>query len=663
MNGSALLEIRYTSERPIELVPLEARQYSVGAMFEEVSHERGEIPLHGAAISRVQFRLIHDASADQWLMEPIGTTETFLGDRRVNGLAQGELLPVPPQSLIQVPGARIMVRPALANRSNEKGREAWIGLQDGIYDQLFADLALEPGESGQDHDSPENRAQMVRLLDKHAGNFVNTAEENAIRSATSAALRLAVLKSIAGTSMAQSMQGSVEGPPKPGQVPALAKILGTELRLEFKPESVGADVKRLDAGFDEHFERLYENMANGDKRAIAKWFLSANVWNAIFNFGPITDLMELEIITEVMVVRHDCIYVERADRLERYDYGFSSAEQLLVIVKRLANRANREVNQSQAMVDFKLSDGSRVNAIIAPLSRNGACVTIRKHRKSIPLTLDILSRPGGSMNASMAGFLKAAVLARKNIIVSGGTGTGKTTLLNAMSAYVPNGQRVITIEDTAELALANEHVVSLEARTANAEGGGAVTIRDLLRNSLRMRPDRIIVGECRGGEAVDMLQALNTGHAGSMTTAHANGADEMLMRLEVMVLQGEPNLPVPAIRRQIANAVDVVVQLSRVVLPDNSGRAVKMLTSICEVIGIHPVSGEILIEPIFEFAGFKSQPKDSSEGPKFRPIFLFTGYLPSFIEEIDEVVAAQMGAPEGWQLMPIETMFQTEIAA
>ncbi|MCO6188236.1 CpaF family protein [Rhizobium sp. L1K21] len=654
MNGSALLEIRYTSERPTQIVPLEAREYRVGAMFTELSHERGEIPLSGTGISRVQFRLIFDVALEQWLMEPVGTTETFLGEKRVNGLAAGRLLEIPPEAHIMVPGARIMVRPMARQTLSDSRYDEWVGLQDNIYDKLFGELALEPGETGQEHDSPENRASMAQLLDKHASIFVNKAADKVIRSANAAALRLTILKSIAGTSSSLSAHGGSDGPQRPGQVPALAKLFGTELRLALKRESVAEDVRKLEEGFQALFTQIYENMPIGDKRAIAKWFLASNVWNAIFNFGPITDLMDLEIITEVMVVRHDRIYVERFDRLERYDYGFSSPEQLLVIVKRLANRANREVNQSSAMVDFKLNDGSRVNAIIAPLSRNGPCITIRKHRKSIALTLDILSGPDGSMNRNMAGFLKACVLARKNIIVSGGTGTGKTTLLNAMSAFVPNGQRVITIEDTAELALANEHVVSLETRTANAEGGGQVTIRDLLRNSLRMRPDRIIVGECRGGEAVDMLQALNTGHAGSMTTAHANGADEMLMRLEVMVLQGEPNLPVPAIRRQIANAIDIIVQLTRMPLPDQPGRSIKLLTSISEVIGIHPLTGEIMIEPIFEFAGFS---------PTSKPVFLFTGYLPSFIEEIDEVVAAQSLAEEKWQLMEIEYMFQTEIAA
>ncbi len=654
MVTKAVLEIRYTSERPTQFVELEARRYQLGSAFAELSQERGEIPLFGREISRVQFCLIPDNGGDTWLVEPLGTTQTFLGEERIDNADSGQLFVIPPNTHILVPGARIMVRATQHYRSGESAVEEWAKLQDSIYDRLFDEVAIDPGETGQEHDSPHARQMLRNLLDRQTTAFVNTAGDEAIQSANAAALRLAVLKSIASTSSATMSYHDNDGPQRPGQVQSLVNIIAMDLLLDLKRENVAGDFQRLESGFERSFERLYANMPVGDRRAIAKWFLSSNVWNSIFNFGPITDLMELEIVTEVMVVRYDRIYVERFDRLERYHYRFSSPEQLLVIVKRLANRANREINQSAAMVDFPLSDGSRVNAIIAPLSHSGPCVTIRKHRKSIRLTLDILAGPGGSLNAGMASFIKACVLGRKNVIVSGGTGTGKTTLLNAMSAYVPNGQRVVTIEDTAELALANEHVVSLVSRPKNAEGGGEVTIRDLLRNSLRMRPDRIIVGECRGGEAVDMLQALNTGHAGSMTTAHANGPAEMLMRLEVMVLQGEPNLPVHAIRQQIANALDIIVQLSRVPRPGEPGRSIKLVTSICEVIGIHPLSGEIMVEPIFEFAGFT---RDT------RPIFLFTGYLPSFVEELDEMISLYQASGEGFEPLPLEDMFMTEVAA
>ena len=327
--------------------------------------------------------------------------------------------------------------------------------------------------------------------------------------------------------------------------------------------------------------------------------------------------MELDIVTEVMIVGHDRIFIERFGRLEQYPYTFSSEEQLMVLLKRVVNDAGRDVSASQAMVDFRLADGSRVNAIIPPLAVGGPSVTIRRHRKDLRWTLRRLVEEH-KISRPMAWFLEAAVVARRSIVVSGGTGSGKTTLLNALSAFIPEGQRVVTIEDTAELALRNRHVVALQSRPATVEGADEVDIRRLLKNALRMRPDRIIVGECRGGEAVDMLQALNTGHAGSMTTAHANGPAEMLSRLEVMVLQGEPNLPIVAIRRQIVDAVDLVVQLRKV-------EGDKRVTEIAEVVDIHPVTGEILIEPIFRH-------RPDADG---RPGWIFTGRLPSFVEEID----------------------------
>lgn len=651
MASKAILEIRYTSERQPQVLELEPRRYQVGSAYTEVSHERGEIPLFGLEISMIQFCLEPDETGMAWLVDPIGTTPTFLGDERID-TSDNKLFPIPPNTQIVVPGARIMVRSTLGFGLFEQTAEEWAKLQDNIYDRLFEELSIDPGDMEQN--SPEKKQMLRTLLERQTTLFVNNASPTALRSAIAAALRLATLKAIAGTSSAAGNVIDDGGPQRPGQIQSSVNHISNELGLELTRDSVASDFGRLEENFEQSFEQIYGNMPVGDRRAIAKWFLSSNVWNSIFNFGPITDLMELEIITEVMVVRHDRIYVERFDKLERYQYRFSTPEQLLVIVKRLANRANREINQSSAMIDFQLTDGSRVNAIIAPLSRSGPCITIRKHRKTIRLTLDLLAGRGGSMSANMANFIKACVLARKNIIVSGGTGTGKTTLLNAMSAFIPNGERVITIEDTAELALANEHVVSLETRMSNAEGGGQVTIRDLLRNSLRMRPDRIIVGECRGGEAVDMLQALNTGHAGSMTTAHANGADEMLMRLEVMVLQGEPNLPVPAIRQQIANAVDIVVQLSRVPLPNDPGRSIKLLVSVSEVVGIHPATGDIIIEPIFQFAGF-----DRDRQAKF----LFTGYLPTFVEEIEEVLDAHILTGPDMTKVSLEDLFITEAAA
>jgi pilus assembly protein CpaF len=329
--------------------------------------------------------------------------------------------------------------------------------------------------------------------------------------------------------------------------------------------------------------------------------------------------MDLDVISEIMVTRYDEIYVEKFGLLERYPFAFANERQLMKVIERIAVDSNRSINESEAMADFRMPDGSRVNAVIPPLAVKGACLTIRKFGGKSRLDISKLVT-AGALSEPMRAFLEAAVRSRKNIVVSGGTGSGKTTLLNSLSQFIPIGERVVAVEDTSELQLDGIHVVYLQSRPKTAESETSVTIRDLVRNALRMRPDRIIVGECRGAEAIDMLQAMNTGHAGSMTTAHANTPQDMMTRLEVMVLQGQSSLPVMAIRQQIVAAVELVVQLNRLA---NGRRAV---TEISEVIGIDPDTGLIIVEPIFNLVGRAGG----------QAVHAFTGYLPSFVAELVE---------------------------
>jgi pilus assembly protein CpaF len=341
----------------------------------------------------------------------------------------------------------------------------------------------------------------------------------------------------------------------------------------------------------------------------------------IMGYGPIEPFLQDDSVSEVMVNGPNQIYVERNGFLTEVPARFISADSLMRVIERIVAPIGRRIDEGVPMVDARLPDGSRVNAIIPPLSLIGPILTIRRfagQRYSMTRLVET-----GALTTSMAEFLKICVRYRKNIIVSGGTGSGKTTFLNALSEFIPATERIVTIEDAAELRLAQPHVLSLEARPPNVEGRGEITIRDLVRNALRMRPDRIIVGECRGGEALDMLQAMNTGHDGSLTTGHANSPRDLLSRLEVMVLMAGMDLPVRAIREQISAAVDIVVQLSRF----SDGR--RRVTSIVAVEGLE---GEVILtQPLFNFR----QKGVSSSGDILGHYSGF-GQPPAFYETLDE---------------------------
>ncbi len=336
--------------------------------------------------------------------------------------------------------------------------------------------------------------------------------------------------------------------------------------------------------------------------------------------GPLERFLSDPAVNEIMVVDPNTIYIERAGKLFLSDARFTDDDRVRGVIERIVTPLGRRIDESSPLVDARLKDGSRVNAIIKPLALRGSCITIRKFSKTA-LTLDKLVG-FGALTPAMGLFLQRSVLAKKNIVISGGTGSGKTTLLNVLSGSIPPEERIVTIEDAAELQLAQPHVVSLETRPANLEGRGEYTIRDLVKNALRMRPDRIVVGECRGGEALDMLQAMNTGHDGSLTTTHANSPPEAVGRLETLVLMGGLNLPIRAIRDQIAGAVHLIVQQSR--FSDGSRR----VTAITEVIGVNEDSGEIDMRPIFEYIRTGTGP-----GGKVIGDFRSTGYLPSYLND------------------------------
>ncbi len=316
------------------------------------------------------------------------------------------------------------------------------------------------------------------------------------------------------------------------------------------------------------------------------------VYSSIRGFGLLDTIMNDDSITEVMINGPENVFIEQNGRLFKMDKQFESQRRLEDVIQRIVGLAGREVNQANPICDTRLPDGSRVNVVLPPIALCGPTVTIRKFSKT-PMTIEKLIAYG-SITKEIAEKLELLVKAKYNIFISGGTGSGKTTFLNALSNYIPKDERIITIEDSAELQIKGvENLVSLETRNANASGSGEITIRDLIKSSLRMRPERIIVGECRGGEALDMLQAMNTGHDGSLSTGHANSTEDMLSRLETMVLQGAAGLPLEAIRQQIASAVDIIIHLSR--LRDRSRKTME----ITEVVGYE--NGRIILNPLYKF--------------------------------------------------------------
>ena len=348
---------------------------------------------------------------------------------------------------------------------------------------------------------------------------------------------------------------------------------------------------------DEELEEKIEELVRDRTKELycsidQKVSIVQQVFSSIRGFGLLDSIIKDDTITEVMINGPDHIFIEQNGRLFKLNKKFESQRRLEDIIQRIVGLAGREVNQANPICDTRLPDGSRVNVVLPPIALCGPTLTIRKFSKT-PMTIERLIQYG-SLTQEIADVLEMLVKAKYNIFISGGTGSGKTTFLNALSNYIPNDERVITIEDSAELQISGiENLVSLETRNANASGVGQITIRDLIKSSLRMRPERIVVGEVRGGEALDMLQAMNTGHDGSISTGHANSTEDMLSRLETMVLQGASGLPLEAIRQQIASAVDIIIHLSR--LRDKSRKTME----ITEVLGYK--NGKIVLNPLYRF--------------------------------------------------------------
>jgi pilus assembly protein CpaF len=387
----------------------------------------------------------------------------------------------------------------------------------------------------------------------------------------------------------------------------------------------------------ETIRKIVEEVAPRLPQGIRPDALIKEICDEALGLGPLEEYLSQDDVTEIMVNGPNQIYVEKAGKLTLTGGSFMDDSSVLAIIERIVSPLGRRIDESQPYVDARLPDGSRVNAVIHPLSLVGPCLTIRKFSKNPFNDKDLIRF--GTWTEKVADFCNICVKMRKNIVVSGGTGSGKTSLLNVLGNYLPPTERIVTIEDAAELRLTQPHVVRLEARPPNIEGRGAVTIRDLVRNSLRMRPDRIVVGECRGGEALDMLQAMNTGHDGSLTTVHANSPRDVISRLETMVLMSGMELPVRAIREQISSAIDVIVHESR--FSDGS----RKITSVTEICGQE--GEQITMQEIFTF----EQTGLDADG-KVLGTHKATGSVPTFIEEINArglSIDRTMFNPQQWK--------------
>jgi pilus assembly protein CpaF len=397
---------------------------------------------------------------------------------------------------------------------------------------------------------------------------------------------------------------------------ACIATLGAEL---FKREATGDLNERVTRAVTEQLVLDRTPLTREERRQIIR-----EITDDILGYGPLEPFLRDDSITEVMVNAHDRIYIERLGKIERTEAAFVDNAHLLRIIDKIVSQIGRRVDEASPMVDARLPDGSRVNAIIPPLALKGPTLTIRKFSRD-PYTMnDLISF--GSISPKAAQFLAACVKGKLNILISGGTGTGKTTTLNAMSAFIPGDERIVTIEDAAELQLQQEHVITLESRPPNIEGSGEVRIRELVRNALRMRPDRIIVGEVRGPETLDMLQAMNTGHEGSLTTIHANSPRDALSRLETLVMTAGVELPLRAIREQVSSAFDLLVQITRLV--DGSRR----ITHVTEVLRME--SDVITLQDVFIARPPDDETASTGVGVRLLSPLACTGLKPNFLEKM-----------------------------
>ena len=557
-----------------------------------------------------------------WELVALGINGVKLGDRQLYNGDRCEIRTN--QSISLFPFTLTLDLPHKAELTQENQRKTLDQTMSTMIGQIHLELLqrmnLTADSAGQ-RDNEEYLLELERTIDTIARNRLLTKDQSALITQTSGhGLRDHMLAHAAkhGSGDSEEQQGRHWSEIRTVVPDREQELISTsqyvESLLDISDSSTDKQrIDAIDAGFWPSWDAVGGRLHGEFRQYLALRYLKKEIKNIVFGYGPLEDLLRLPSVSEIMVVDREHVYIERNGVLENSGKRFISDEIIETIIQRIVSRVSRRIDKSQPLVDARLNDGSRVNAVIAPLAVSGPALTIRKFPYRKMLIDDLVAK--GALTRTVAEFLRAIVLGRRNILISGGTGTGKTTLLNCLSDFIPDQERIVTIEDTAELQLAKEHVVRMETKEANVEGTGEYTIRDLVKNALRMRPDRVVVGECRGPEALDMLQAMNTGHDGSLTTIHANSSAEVLLRLEVLV-QMAADLPASSIHQQIGSAIDVIVQLKRL----RDGR--RVISQISECTGVNPRTKAIELRDIYLL--------DPAGDNSLQP----TGRLPTFVGEL-----------------------------
>jgi len=606
---------QYTDQR--DVVKADDDQVTIGR------DETNDVPLHSPFVSREHARILKEGGT--YFVESLGMNGTMVANRLVpfkerRKLEYGDEIRIGEFSLY-------MMEPAARRVGGVRGgptpRKRVIELEERMHLELLDRLNLRVASqlgSADDQYVALIKRHLAEIIEGHQDEVDDEMAEHLIREflwrcvvtelSRRAAGKLMYSYGFEGTDLLEARHEETIG--------RIISDVVSYYPLRLRPHTLKGDVAALEAEWPGEIKKIMPKVTPALRDYLVRRMLSKEIEDIVLGYGPLQDLLEMPNINEIMVVGKDKIYIEKEGVIQNTGRSFFSDEVVVSVIERIITPVGRRIDRSTPLVDARLPDGSRVNAIINPLSLSGPTLTIRKFAR-IPFTIDDLIERD-TITEQAADFLRACILGRQNLIISGGTGSGKTTTLNVLSNFIPHEERIVTIEDSAELQLPQEHLCRLETRPPNIEGKGAYAIRDLVRNALRMRPDRLIVGEVRGPEALDMLQAMNTGHDGSLTTIHANSPTDTMMRLETMVLMAV-EMPVRAIREQIVAALNLIVQIARV--PDGRRR----ITHVSEIIDIDPETSRIVTEDVFVLRAIYGE---ESQEARLR----HTGYIPSFAEAL-----------------------------